>query len=131
MPTRSRVLRSTEEASAAARRFLREFAGGRIQPAVLDDALLLSTELVTNAIRHAGSHPDDRIHLTVSIEERSMRVAVRDRGAGFDPAALSEPTDEGGWGLDLVRSLSSRWGVIPVAHGTEVWFEIHTEPPGT
>jgi serine/threonine-protein kinase RsbW len=60
----------------------------------------------------------------VSIDARELRVSVRDRGPGFDPDRFREPTDDGGWGLDLVRSLSSRWGVDPSDNGTDVWFAI-------
>jgi anti-sigma regulatory factor (Ser/Thr protein kinase) len=100
-------------------------AAGRLGPRTLDDVLLLTTELVTNAIRHAG---DDPLEVSVSIDEISVRVAVRDTGPGFDPGEAQVRTENGGWGLDLVEGLASRWGVDPGGGGTDVWFEIETAP---
>ena len=56
MPIRTRVLPSLPEASIEARRFVREAAAGDVQPQVLGDALLLTSELVTNAIRYGIDH---------------------------------------------------------------------------
>jgi anti-sigma regulatory factor (Ser/Thr protein kinase) len=92
---------------------------------VLDDAMLLTSELVTNAVRHAGHTSDDPIELTVFVDSEVLRVSVRDQGPGFDPSEVPVRSDEGGWGLNLVRRLSSRWGVTHVDDGTDVWFEIH------
>jgi anti-sigma regulatory factor (Ser/Thr protein kinase) len=123
VPIRSRVVPSRPAAFAEARRFVRETAATAPRQ-VLDDAMLLTSELVTNAVRHGGPSSEDTVELTVSIDARELRVSVRDRGPGFDPDRLPEPTDNGGWGLDLVRSLSSRWGVDPSDDGTDVWFAI-------
>jgi anti-sigma regulatory factor (Ser/Thr protein kinase) len=92
---------------------------------LIDNAVLLADELMTNAVRHAAtSEPID-----VSVTERAgvIRVAVSDAGRGFDPNDPTPPTDqqrEGGWGLELVESLSDRWGVEREGLRTVVWFEM-------
>jgi anti-sigma regulatory factor (Ser/Thr protein kinase) len=114
---------SDPTAFVEARRFVRETARS-VQRGVLDDAVLLTSELVTNAVRHADLAAEDAIEVTVALDTRVLRIAVRDRGPGFDPEAARPRSDEGGWGLDLTRRLSSRWSVDRADHVTEVWFEI-------
>ncbi len=123
MSTRTRVVSSRPTAFVEARRFVRDSLGP-IPRRILDDAVLLTSELVTNAVRHAGRAPEDPIELTVSLDSRVVRISVRDRGPGFDPEAVRRRSDEGGWGLDLLRRLSSRWSVDRSDAGTDVWFEI-------
>ena len=90
----------------------------------LEDAQLLVSELVTNAIRHAGLEQDATIRLVVETDDHGMRVEVCDRGPGFE---LSEPAPDpsrpSGWGLYLVRELSDRWGIDRDGE-TRVWFEL-------
>jgi anti-sigma regulatory factor (Ser/Thr protein kinase) len=124
---RSRSLPPQPQSSLAARRFLREVAAGRLPPQMLDSASLLTSELVSNAVRHAKREPGDEMQLTVSVENLSVRVGVQDTGPGFDPEHLPEPTAGSGWGLRLVDAVSSRWGVTRGAAGTEVWFEIRRD----
>lgn len=130
LPIRSRVLRSVPEASSEARRFVRE-AAADVHPKLLNDVLLLTNELVTNAVRHAGHATDDPIEVEISVEDRRIRVTVRDRGPGFDPARPREGSEEGGWGLVLITLLSSRWDVERRDTGTDVWFEFDREAGAT
>ena len=122
--TSSRVVSSHATAFVEARRFVRESVGP-VPRWIVDDAVLLTSELVTNAVRHAGLDDQDTIEVIVSVDPRVLRITVRDRGPGFDPKAVIRPrSDEGGWGLDLLRLLSSRWNVDRGSAGTDVWFEI-------
>ncbi|HEX4941917.1 MAG TPA: ATP-binding protein [Actinomycetota bacterium] len=124
MSTSSRVVSSHATAFGEARRFVRANVG-TVPTRVIDDAVLLTSELVTNAVRHAGLEDQDEIEVTVSVDSRILRITVRDRGPGFDPeAVVRRRSDEGGWGLDLLRRLSSRWSVDRGDAGTDVWFEI-------
>jgi anti-sigma regulatory factor (Ser/Thr protein kinase) len=127
--TRSRILSSRPGAFEEARRFVRETAGA-LPRTTLDDAILLTSELVTNAVKHASVDHDDGIEVILSLDARVLRITVRDRGPGFDPEAVRPRTDEGGWGLDLLRRLSSRWSVDRADHVTDVWFEIDLPPAG-
>jgi anti-sigma regulatory factor (Ser/Thr protein kinase) len=129
--TRSRTVPSLPTAFVEARRFVREVVEGAVPPQTLDDTLLLTSELVTNAVRHVAHSTEDQIEVAVSVDERVLRVTVRDQGPGFEPNRRSARSQAGGWGLDLVRTLSSRWGVQRDDHGTDVWFEIDLARPAT
>ena len=111
------------DSAAEARRALGEVSD-HLSPRRLDDARLLVSELVTNAIRHAGLGVDDVIKLVVVTGDRALRIEVCDPGRGFE---LSEPEPDperpSGWGLYLVRELSDRWG-MERSEETRVWFEL-------
>jgi anti-sigma regulatory factor (Ser/Thr protein kinase) len=113
-------------AAAAARKALTALNGSLhlISQERLPDAQLLVSELVANAVRH-GDQPGVAVSVTVRAGAQMMRVEVTDRGGGFDPARLAEPSGDrgGGWGLPIVAALAHRWGV---EHDTDttVWFEI-------
>lgn len=118
---RTFTFRSRPEAVSAARRAL-DGLEDRLDASVFYDASLCLSELVTNAVLHAGAADDDELELTVVLSGETLRVTVVDHGSGFDP---TEPTggDESGWGLYIVDRLSHDWGVErhPV---TAVWFEM-------
>ena len=109
-----------ERAPVAARHALDELSDD-LSPAVLDDARLLVTELVTNSVRHGQG---DQVRLILDVPEPDrLRCEVIDNGHGFLPIARSrDSTDEGGWGLYLVEKLARQWGVREGS--THVWFEI-------
>jgi anti-sigma regulatory factor (Ser/Thr protein kinase) len=130
VPTRSLTLPSTPEAAPAARGFVREVVDTHVPIGTLHDALLLTTELVTNSVRHADGGADDPIELVVSSDQDTLRVQVRDRGSGFDPSE-HQTSQQGGWGLFLVKRVATRWGVRPLEGATEVWFEIRLAESGT
>ena len=97
---------------------------GRADPDVLDDVRLLLSEIVTNSVRHSGSPHGAKIRLAVSVAGRAVRAEVTDGGRGFAPTPRSAPwTEAGGWGLHLVDSIATRWGVERGAP-VRVWFEI-------
>ena len=111
------------DSAAAARRALGEFAAD-LSPDRLEDARLLVSELVTNAVRHAGLGDDQVIRLTVSSLADGLRIEVRDPGRGFDVTEPDpDPGRASGWGLYLVSELSDRWG-IDRSRNTRVWFEL-------
>jgi anti-sigma regulatory factor (Ser/Thr protein kinase) len=117
-------LDSTPEAVAWARQALDGLEGG-VPPRRMRDVRLLVSELVTNAVRHAGLGRDDRIRLRASLDSRILRVEVHDPGMGFTPKTLApDPTRTSGWGLYLVEELADRWGVEGADPGSQVWFEL-------
>src|SRR3954447_16244118 len=114
-------------------------AGGRGAPGLARTALrslngslaghghsvrLLVSELVTNAVRHAGTGPEGAIRVRLECSTGRVRGEVIDDGPGFEPSVRrsSDPLD-GGFGLTLVDELADRWGVDG-EQGTRVWFEI-------
>jgi anti-sigma regulatory factor (Ser/Thr protein kinase) len=111
------------ESPAEARRALGELSD-QLSPRRLEDAQLLVSELVTNAIRHAGLDVGDVIRLVVVSGDSALRIEVRDPGPGFEPAAPAPDSERpSGWGLYLVRELADRWGVERAAEN-RVWFEL-------
>jgi LytS/YehU family sensor histidine kinase len=83
---------------------------------------LLISEVVTNAVVHAGLRDDESIDMMVELRPDRTRVEVRDRGHGFEPLTSPEPRSIGGLGMVIVDRLSRRWGVVG---GPQfgVWFE--------
>ena len=116
----SRVLPAGPRAGAEARWFLSEALQDEDVEIDFDAAKLLTTEIATNAARH-GKEP---IELSIELQEEDLRVSVFDHGSGFDPESLPGPSETGGRGIPLLKSLSSEWGVDLQEDGTEVWFRI-------
>jgi anti-sigma regulatory factor (Ser/Thr protein kinase) len=104
-----RTLPSDRSAARVARGVLRTF--GVTNP----DAEMVVSELVTNAFLH-GTVP---ITLTIERTNEIVRVAVHDERGDFGP-----PTDQS-YGLDVVRSLTIRWGIEPIeGNGKTVWADL-------
>lgn len=80
---------------------------------------LLATEVVSNAVRHGGLRPDQRIVFFARLNDDFARVEVADPGIGFDPDRVASE----GYGLKLLAKLSARWGVDSTK-GCRVWFEV-------
>lgn len=91
-----------------------------IDPEQLPTVTLLTSELVTNAVRHAAN-TRPVIRLEAQIRAQQLRLCVTDSGSGFAPPAQPRPAGErGGYGLFLVEHLACSWGVAD----TTVWFEL-------
>ncbi|MDQ1708778.1 MAG: hypothetical protein QOG49_163 [Frankiaceae bacterium] len=85
--------------------------------------LLLTTELVTNAVVHAGTD----VEIVIEAMDDAVVVSVSDRYAARAlPSVVAPPpeTSEGGRGLWLVQSIAARWGVEHWPTGKRVWFEV-------
>ncbi|MBO0655359.1 SpoIIE family protein phosphatase [Streptomyces triculaminicus] len=120
---------------AAARAFVRDTLQGWGFPDIIDDAVVLTSELVTNAVVHAGTHADV---LCVRMNT-GVRVEVADRYPERE-VPLQEPgrqfgslDREGGRGLLLCAAIASRWGVEYTATAKTVWFrlDLPDRPAGT
>jgi serine phosphatase RsbU (regulator of sigma subunit) len=95
--------------------------------AVLDEAMLLTTELATNSVVHAGTDFDVEILATAD----ALTVIVLDfRGGPVSTVRFgttSRPSgelDERGRGLLIVDQLANAWGTLHFAHGKGVWFRL-------
>ena len=84
---------------------------------MLDDARLLLTELITNAIRHGHLEHGDRIAVTIRREAAALLVEVSDPGDGIAPSDSRPPGSGDGWGLTLLDRLAEAWGVEPLPDG--------------
>ena len=83
-------------------------------------SLLLTTELVTNAVQHARSAPTVRL---LTVVDR-LRVEVDDTSTTIPAVAMPDPARPSGYGLLLVASLASQWGADLRPGGKTVWFEL-------
>ena len=109
-------------APQSARRALEQHVAGGITRDVLASIELLTTELVSNAVRHGGATEDETVALHLAITPALVRVEVWDEGSGFDPGTPA-PYGEGGYGLFLVSEVATRWGVERDS-GNCAWFEL-------
>ena len=91
---------------------------------------LLTTELVANAVRHAGLRAEDTILLVVETDSETAHVEVTDTGQGFFPLPHTRPRGFARveHGLHLVDVLADRWGYRRDSSGCVVWFEVDLVP---
>ena len=104
---------------ATARAALTRWLTGQVPSEVLADARLLASELVANS---GGLEPPDEaaaLRFAVELRDGALRVDLR---APSRPAAPRPDLRRGGFGLQLVEALASRWGVDDDA--THLWFEV-------
>jgi anti-sigma regulatory factor (Ser/Thr protein kinase) len=116
--SRDIVLRLEPEVTAA-RRARRALLGVGMEEELGQTVALLTTEVVGNAVRHAGLRPGQHIELVARVSRHEARVEVRDDGDCFD----ARRTSGGGYGLRLLGRLATRWGVEG-ERGCRVWFEV-------
>jgi serine phosphatase RsbU (regulator of sigma subunit)/anti-sigma regulatory factor (Ser/Thr protein kinase) len=104
---------------ALARRHLESVLRGGPHAAVLDDALLLVTEMVTNTIVHAGTPA----RLSIDTTERSvLRLEVSDLSPTTVPVLQPQPSaSTSGRGLHLLNALATSWGTVHTATEKSVW----------
>jgi anti-sigma regulatory factor (Ser/Thr protein kinase) len=115
------TLAPREHSPAAARETVRAAVRAAGLDHLLDEALLLTTELVTNALVHGGTEVD----LRIEADGQVLRVEVADRGRGRINVPQSVSTEqESGRGLFLVDLLAAAWGTRHHAGGKIVWFEL-------
>ncbi|MDQ1501854.1 MAG: hypothetical protein QOI86_5194 [Actinomycetota bacterium] len=107
---------------AAARRFVRAaLESVDADPVVIETAELLTTELVTNVIVHAGS----KSHLFIRAARGVVRVEITDPDDRLPAMAAPDADAPGGRGLIIVNGLASAWGVeVTTKGGKTVWFEL-------
>ena len=108
MPTRfSLEVPRDREAPGRARKAVRERLAGELTSVHLDDATLIISELVSNALEHG----EGTIRLHLSVDSRGLRGEVVDEGTGFEADVREHGVEDvRGRGLWLVATLANRWG---------------------
>jgi anti-sigma regulatory factor (Ser/Thr protein kinase) len=108
--------------SSDAPRQARQIVRDLIAPERVQDATLLVSELVTNAVKYGPE--DESIRLILHRDGNRTRFTVHDLGLGPLPEmrAADDPAP-GGHGLRLVDAVADSWGVE--RGSTRVWFELH------
>ncbi|GHB17889.1 hypothetical protein GCM10010377_04460 [Streptomyces viridiviolaceus] len=111
---------------ASARSFVRDTLQGWGYADIVDDAVVLTSELVTNAVVHAGTAAD----VVCLRTDEGVRIEVADRyperevplqGSAVN---MGSPDREGGRGLQLCAALAGRWGVEYTPTHKNVWFQL-------
>lgn len=94
-----------------------------------DDALIVLSELVSNAVKHASPLGDSGIAVRWVVGADRLEIAVTDGGSHTDPVAdIAAMTAVGGRGLDIVRKLSLGWGVSESDGHVTVWATLPVTP---
>ena len=87
---------------------------------VVDDAVLLVSELATNAVIHART----RFTVVVDVDPGCVRVEVHDGSPARPVPRNPDPLAPNGRGLQIVGNTAARWGTDALSSGKSVWFEI-------
>ena len=119
------ILALSPDAPRQIRRSLDRYIG-LLQQSLLDDLILVSSELVSNAVQHSGRPEGDPINYRLTVFPKTILVEVADRGVGtgqLRPTTGTPPS-----GLGLVELLSDRWSGSAQADTFNVWLEIDIEP---
>ena len=116
-----RTLTAQPSAVGEGRRFVRQRCEAWGCDDMVADAILVTSELVTNAIVHAH----EGVELRASFSNRILRLEVLDSGPGTPDPRLATDEDEHGRGLLLVDALSAAWGVESAGDDRKlVWAEL-------
>jgi|1186.fasta_scaffold04157_2 anti-sigma regulatory factor (Ser/Thr protein kinase) len=115
-------------APRAARAAMRTWMGRPPTNKLLTDALMVIGELVANSVRHAHAPADSAIGVHAEMRAEVLFLEVTDAGvSGAVARRRPDLTNGGGFGLNLVATLSRRWGVAR-GPGTRVWAELAFAP---
>jgi anti-sigma regulatory factor (Ser/Thr protein kinase) len=87
----------------------------------LDDAALVLSELVGNAVRHAEG---DTVQVRLRRTQDVLRIAVQDCSPRRPAPRQASFEDENGRGMMIIEALSHRWGCEPLATGKVVWADV-------
>ncbi|WP_329581524.1 SpoIIE family protein phosphatase [Streptomyces sp. NBC_01361] len=111
---------------ATARAFVRDTLQGWGFPDIIDDAVVLTSELVTNAVVHAGTsaevlclRTDDGVRIEVADRYPEREIPLQQSAIN-----MGSPDREGGRGLQLCAALATRWGVDYTPTHKLVWFQL-------
>jgi anti-sigma regulatory factor (Ser/Thr protein kinase) len=126
-------------AAAAARSVVEEAIRTWRVPVDADVAVLLTSELVTNAVTHGTATAGTFVLLTIACDAAGLRVDVHDGSGNLpvldtglldtDPSGSAGPAEtETGRGLLLVTALSAEWGFYRTPAGKAVYFTLELQP---
>ena len=117
---RRRVFPGSGDQVGRARLFVGQVLG---RCPISDEAILLTSELVTNAITHTASGRGGKVTVTVYRDETRVRIEVRDDGSAEIPVVRPhDDARDSGYGLGLVELMAHRWGHRGGRRGRIVWF---------
>lgn len=109
-----------------ARAYVRQELATVCDAPTLVAAVLMVSELVTNAVTHRPSP----VEVSLATARRHARVEVSDQGHDWTPVAKvpSDQAAECGRGLSIVEACALRWGSSHDDGRTTIWFEVESQP---
>jgi anti-sigma regulatory factor (Ser/Thr protein kinase) len=110
--------------------FREQATSWKLPDAVTETAVLLLSELMTNAYRHAKVSPGREIWVRCILEMNRLRISVMDANDTLPEPRTAASDEESGRGLTLVAALADEWGAEPREGGIgkTVWYELECEP---
>ena len=110
------------DAAATARFTVTDGLGGQVEQRTIEDVLLVISELVTNAVRHAAAGSDDTIDVCVTNQGDAILIEVVDGEPEVAPR-IRRDNAPGGMGLVVVSGLCKDWGTKRQRGRKTVWAE--------
>lgn len=105
--------------------FADQIAAAGVEGEARDDAMLVLSELVSNAVKHASPLPSGEITVRWRLDDEVLHIEITDGGASTRPrAGVAALSALGGRGLDIVRTVSRHWGVTEGEGSVTVWAEV-------
>jgi len=123
------MLPAAESAAGMARQATRAAVAVWQLDELTDVAVLLVSELVTNAIQHAAPGASETV-LRLQYGGSWLRIEVHDPSPHGPEPRIPDWLDESGFGLMLVDALAAKWGVQQTTQGKAVWAELDARPGG-
>jgi anti-sigma regulatory factor (Ser/Thr protein kinase) len=113
---------ATASVRAARAHIQHDLVAKGIPDALVDNTVLVVSEMVSNALKHARPLPDGKLRISWSAAPDGIALEVTDGGGATRPRLVSAPVTAGsGRGLRVVGRLSRAWGVREASAGTTVW----------
>ena len=119
---RSEVFLPLPAAVQAVRRFVRCTLQVWGEPQLTPDAVLLVSELASNALQHAGTP----FRVSLAQDGAALRIAVEDVEVGQPDGRAAADDDENGRGMSIVTAVATSWGTERSERGKVVWAELTT-----
>ena len=91
-----------------------------------ENAVLVVSELLTNAVRHARD--TDAIELDLHVTRAWLRIEIQDRDRQWPRPRVLDELSESGFGFVLIDALAAKWGVRETDTGKAVWAELDIQP---
>jgi anti-sigma regulatory factor (Ser/Thr protein kinase) len=115
-----------EAASAAIvrRHLAHDLASYDLPADAIDDAVLVASELVGNAVRHTTAAASDTLDVSWNIDSSGVRVSVGDPSDQEPQLRIAGDDDPTGRGLKIVDAMADDWGVEHGARGKTVWAHV-------
>jgi anti-sigma regulatory factor (Ser/Thr protein kinase) len=123
---RSAVSMALPHAATSVRSARRQIAADLLRRGVprsiIEDAVLVVSEIVSNALKHARPRGSGRVEVTWDVRDGAVEIQVADGGGPTQPQVSAPSLSAlGGRGLSIVAALAGAWGVRQDQAGTVVW----------